>query len=112
MVAPSAHQIGRTTSAKMPRMVKTAQKIFFSTLLFYAGLSFVDETDGHASWECPSRHNRLRKNSPCHRCDPRAKARIDYEAFTRRRSSALPRHETRFRFFRKLRGPAATAAAS
>jgi len=36
MVAASAHQRGSTTSAISPRVMKTAQKIFFSTLLFYS----------------------------------------------------------------------------
>jgi hypothetical protein len=36
MVAPSAHQIGRTKSAARPRTVKVSQKIFRSTSSVYA----------------------------------------------------------------------------
>ena len=38
MVAPSAHHIGRTTSANKPNTVKTIQKIFRSTALLAANL--------------------------------------------------------------------------
>jgi hypothetical protein len=69
MVAPSAHQIGRTTSARMPRIVKVAQKIFFSTLLFYAGLSLADETDGHDSWEGPADSTGCGKTRPATKWD-------------------------------------------
>ncbi len=41
MVAPSAHHMGRTTSAKSPNIVKTIQKIFRSTALLAANFQTV-----------------------------------------------------------------------
>ena len=54
MVATSAHQIGSVTSAISPRMMKTAQKIFFSTRPLYASDLFfsvnLSSLCGYHSW--------------------------------------------------------------